>query len=437
MLKTKRKNIISISILIFLMNDRVLSAATLIDFTGRSTCNVIPIEKNKALTPHHCLKNKSDLTDVIISDNSRLMHAEKIYSNKSWDFALITTKEYFQNFHNIGPIDEQPISIVAERNGEDLFAVTNDFFEAELGQPIVFYDFETQGGDSGAPIFQDGKVIAMHLGISNETSSYGKGLGLLLSGLDNVPSNEILNVKYTAQNPVAVLWLGARAWCSLNPNPCIAAIGGLFTFGSTITATVISKAVDLHIAYMNKESANQVDGIKDKLAQCEESREQIKDIIKEALKSNEREFRIEDDVVPLDRPGAKEEINRILQDKGVNVHSTGFGSGGGSGGGRQGFVRYNGKGPWIPLHMESAEETVGIFSHLTAVSVIHAITKKLGRDPTTEEFNRGMSVAWSSNSIFEIVYYAENGVRYVSPATPTHTGGWGCPAGKPNCDQEI
>ncbi len=308
------------------------------------------------------------------------------------DYSVIKTKQKFSKYFQLATVDQKkPISIESERSGKEKFVSKTNVFMVDHKKQVMFYGFDTKGGDSGAPIIQNGKVGGMHIGVS---ASDNKGIALLLN---QSRPYEAIAFNYEKQNPVL-----ARAilWCGTNAQPCAAAILG----GLTFAGTALVQAGNIITEYIKSKNGYEFEATKDKLKTCEENKEEMNEVLKnlkEELNTEGASIKVEEsDPILISNPGWETQVNDSIRS-----HSRWGGSGGGARRGRVTITDIN-----IPMHTEFSlgEEAVGALGYLASIALVDAYINQHGSEPTVQEFNSGMNVVLSGKTMTEIAYYAKN-----------------------------
>ncbi len=390
-----KKKIIPIAILSSLSINQI-QAATLLSFAQRPLCNVIPTGPHKAILPGHCLRGFSSPTEAYISDAGKKLGVESIAVDPKVDYAVLTVKEKFSKFYETNDVSpKKPIEIVSERGGNKLFEAESTIFEVDPDSSTLAYGFHTIGGDSGAPIIQDGKVVGMHLGVSLETAKVPKrGIALLVNNSAQFNARTLQPGQYDPQWAPLVT---AAAWCTANGPACVAGAAAVGAIG----AATVNKVGDVIIAYINNRGGSDLLFTKDKLKQCEAAKDEMKKIMDDVYKDNaqnEAFFAVGDeDPIPMSNPGWQSEANDLIN----KYHG---GGGGYYNPGKVTIKEYN-----IPMHTQTSagEEAVGALTYLTAIAVVDSYLTAYGKEPTTSEYLAGMNVAWSGKSLADVAYYAK------------------------------
>ncbi len=390
-----KKKIVPITLLsCFSFNQ--LQAATLLSITQSHICNIVPVGAHTAYLPSHCLSSSLDRGDYIVLDDGNFIEIDAFHSNKESDFATISTKQSFKKYYKIKDLDSGEIQIAVDKPDRRWHFDQSYMFDADKSKALLFYDFQTEGGDSGSPILQHGNVVGMHLGktIAGENKP-AKGLALLLFSANNIRMSEVRKIAYTPQNPAALA--AAGAWCSANAQACATAMASLMAFGGV----VVSKSVDIVIEYMRQRGARDLDKTKDKLAQCEVDKDAMKAVLNEIYNNNPNNSHAlqigNSDPLTMENPGWQREADDLLNR---------FGGGDYQPKGVVTIGEYD-----LPLHTESTrgENAVGALAYLSALAVVDAFQNSNQRAPTPQEFRQGMSVVWDGKTLPEVANYAKNG----------------------------
>lgn len=344
----------SIAILSFslLSTQRALAAANLIRL-GNNACSAVVTDENKVLTAKHCVMNLLP-QDFQVEANGKYVNVTSISKNPATDLATLTISEPIQAAELVDGYISNADAVLELSTG---LVIVSTFEYPIGGKKLFLHTGETTPGSSGSPIFQNGKLVGIHVG-AVEIGDKAYGSFIPLDGINEVHQGEIQNEN------VGLAFAAATAWCNANPVPCT----GIFTFVTGISVTGMTLVFDYVTDNLKSEDA----ALKGALEQCKADRDIIIKELKESgsssLPSHGGQLDIPPPVVnPTISPGSRpSRPTRVC-----------FSDGG---------------SPWICRYEHAVSSSTANFVTIARHAFVHKFLQAAGRGPTREEAARGGKV---------------------------------------------
>jgi hypothetical protein len=135
--------------------------------SGVPICSAFVSRQFEITTAAHCVVEEF-LSDYSFSSiggvTSKFL--DVAYKNENADFLSLETANEFKDWLEVAEYDEfLPTNIVGfNSDSNNFFTSTSSAGSNLVDNGLMFHTMDTKTGASGAPILQDGKVIAMHIG---------------------------------------------------------------------------------------------------------------------------------------------------------------------------------------------------------------------------------------------------------------------------------
>lgn len=225
---------------------------------GKQVCEATDLGQGQFMTAAHCVAGSINLA---VGPTAEPIIVTEIDENL--DLALLSAggskigsiRSFFV------PVDSSKPLYFANKDGtlSQVLTLTNN------SNVAYFHSAHTVPGDSGSGLFQDGKLVGIHVGMG-DPERLDMRIGMFINPVKFNPSLVAMN--YTKQGaPVALT--AAVAWCELNKTACA-------TLGASAVAT-LNFTYNLVLEYWkaNLAQGNNAAPYKEALEQCEKDKDQI------------------------------------------------------------------------------------------------------------------------------------------------------------------